>query len=271
MKPVAILGVGPAGLMAAQAVALSGRPVALFGQPNSDGTAIKRSVLGGAQFLHQPIPGINDEDEPDAVIRFHLAGGVGVYRKKIYGDANVPFVSMEFLHEGLEQPAWNLKATYDKLWELLGVDSIGNVQVINSEWLDDAMRGGWFDFVISTIPAPALCRIPQAEDAAFRPPHLFVGQEIQITNESMMGHDNTIYYDGTIEHSWYRTSNLFGHGSTEYGAHVRTPMETFRVTKPIRTNCDCYGDSILRAGRYGTWTKGVLTHHAFTDAIKALH
>lgn len=258
MKPVAILGVGPAGLMAAYGMALQGRPVSLFGQPRSDGSAIKRSVLGGAQFLHQPLPGVCEG--PDAVIRYRLIGTPEGYRKKVYGDTKVPFVSMEFLEDGQEQPAWSLQDAYAKLWNELSVDSAGNVANIDAEWVFNAMDKEWFDAIISTIPAPAICHQEGA--------HHFFSTEIRIANEAMHDYQNQIHYNGDSESSWSRSANLFGHASTEWNANVNPSLtETFTVRKPLRTNCDCFLADLVKLGRYGAWTKGILTHHAFEGAF----
>jgi hypothetical protein len=262
LKPIAVLGVGPAGLMAAHAVALAGRPVSLFSQPDKDGT-VKRSRLGGAQFLHDPIPGVND-DEPDVVVTYRLEGEAEVYRRKIYGDKYVPSVSMEHVHDGQEQPAWNLQATYDKLWDLLSADE-ANAVVIDPAWIQMALEKEWFDFLISTIPATAICRAHL--DFLL---HVFESQQVRITTEPYYQvPDNTIVYNGTEDHSWFRASNLFGVESTEFPYYITPPAQTFVVAKPIRTNCACY-PNIVRGGRYGTWTKGVLTHHAFIEAAKVV-
>jgi hypothetical protein len=257
MKPVAILGVGPAGLMAAYGMALQGQPVSLFGQPRSDGSAIKRSVLGGAQFLHSPLPGIHEE--PDAEITYRLMGTPEGYRKKVYRDTKVPFVSMEFLHDNQKQPAWSLQKAYDVLWDELCIDRVGNVQSIDAEWLRNALDKEWFSAVISTVPAPAIC-LPDSG-------HLFHATEIRIGNEAMMERPNTIFYSGDPDQSWYRSATLFGHESTEWNANVNPSLpETFKVKKPLRTNCDCFLKEVAKMGRYGAWTKGVLTHHAFEGA-----
>lgn len=271
MKPVAILGLGPAGLMAAHAVALAGKPVALFSKPADEGGSIRRSKLGGAQFLHDPMPLINDDD-PDTVITYRVVGNTDVYRRKVYGDTAVPFVSMENVHDRQEQPAWNLQATYDKLWDWYGVDRVGNPDVITPAWIDNALEQDWFSLILSAMPAPALCRtINDPFHVMNTAPHSFLTQQVTIADEAMMPHDNTIWYDGTMDHSWYRSSVLFGYGSTEWGGGRRSVFpNTVDVHKPLRTNCDCFADSVIRLGRFGTWTKGVLTHHAFAAAVKAV-
>lgn|SRR5678816_1379769 len=259
MKPIAVLGVGPAGLMAAHAVALSGRPVSLFGQPNADGS-VKKSKLGGAQFLHDPIPIVCDEEDPDAVITYRVFGTVERYAQKVYGGLVKPErVSMNNVYDGKQVNAWNLLSTYDKLWDYLSAKD-ANVVTIDQEWIAKAIEAQWFDMILSTIPAPAICVANYA--------HSFPSQSITIANEAMMGTPDTIYYSGHEDHSWYRTSVLFGYEGTEWGQGVTPPLPgTFKVAKPLQTNCNCHPE-VERLGRYGTWTKGVLTTHAFTGALK---
>lgn len=269
MKPIAILGVGPAGLMAAHACAVQGRMVALFSRGDQDTGPIK-SKLGGAQFLHYPIPGINDANKEDAEVRYVLCGDAEGYRHKVYGDdPNIPFVSMENVKHNMVQPAWNLQATYDRLWEALIDNSTVNMEFIGPMWLDKALENNWFDAVFSTIPAPSLCRSAAGLNGN---PHVFLSQKVNIVTECILGNlpDNHVVYDGTPDRSWYRCSKLFGIGGTEWSGVNPPYAAPIKVAKPLRTNCDCYADKILKLGRYGTWRKGVLTHDAFMEATRAL-
>jgi hypothetical protein len=268
MKPVAVLGVGPAGLMAAHAVAMTGRPVALFSQPDANGN-VKKSVMGGAQFLHEPIPHVNDSDKPDAEITYQVVGDTETYRRKVYGDDAVPFVSMEGLVDGQVQRAWNLRDTYDRMWELLSAER-ANVATITATWIDQHLEQDTFDWIISSIPAPAICR---AHAGLIDAQHAFVSQTVVIWPECILGvPDNTVVYDGTVDRSWYRCSSLWGIGGTEWSDTVKNPpvgSPLIRVKKPLHTNCRCFEDLVVRVGRYGEWKKGVLTHHAFTKTLAA--
>lgn len=250
MKPVAILGCGPAGLMAAHAVAMRGKPVAVFSIP-------QKSRLGGAQFLHEPIPGINDVT-PDIIVNYKVEGDPQTYEQKVYSDTlTVPFVSMSDKFDGQTQQAWNLLATYDKLWSIFG-ESVNDVRV-TPEWIEE--NADEFDLMVSTVPLPSLCRAN----------HHFTTQQVTIANQCFDETlaDNTVFYNGTRDRSWYRCAKLFGIGSTEWGAGVNPPYDTVKANKPIRSNCDCW-PNILKAGRFGTWKKGVLTHQAFTSTFEAL-
>lgn len=269
MKPIAILGVGPAGLMAAHACVLQGKMVALFSRGDMDTMPIK-SKLGGAQFLHMPIPGINDVEKPDAEVRYVLCGTAAGYRRKVYGDnPAVPFVSMENVRHDQTQKAWNLQATYDLLWEALVASTKVNVEHIGPQWIDKALEGGWFETILSTVPAPALCRSAAGLNGK---PHLFAVQSVSIATTCVLDNlpDNHVVYDGTSERSWYRCSRLFGIGGTEWSGIVPPYGNLIKVSKPVRTTCDCYAGQVVRLGRHGTWTKGVLTHDAFLEAYRVV-
>lgn len=261
MKPVAVLGAGPAGLMSAHALAMNGYPIALFTLPDAEGNPLK-SKLGGAQFLHAPIPGINGD--PDAEITYRVTGDPSTYQRKVYGDdLTIPFVSMSGIVDGQTQKAWNLIATYEALWEQLSVDR-ANCETINPRWLISAMEQEWFSGVVSSLPAPVMC----LAHAGMRTDvtHTFVSQHVLIDTECILDvPDNTVVYDGTEDRSWYRCSKIFGVGGTEWSALAPPPLmqNLIHARKPLRTNCDCFEDYLLRVGRFGEWTKGVLTHHAY--------
>lgn len=252
MKPVAILGSGPAGLLAAHAVALRGQPFAIF----SEG---KPSKIGGAQFLHSAIPNLTAE-QPDFHVIFKLKGEASEYRRKVYGDApGVPFVSMEGLTDGQVQPAWDLRTAYEQLFDgPMGRSVEGNKVTVSAKWLWDHQ----FDFssIISSIPLNVLCLNPQ---------HVFSFQTILISTDdiSFVG-VNEIVYNGEPSPSWYRASNINGHCGTEWSTNTPKPPlpNLIQVKKPVWTNCDCY-PQMIRVGRYGEWKKGVLVDDAFKKVM----
>lgn len=183
----------------------------------------------------------------------------------------MPFVSMDGLVDEQTQEAWNLIATYDRLWDLLSADKATVVDV-GPAWLDEAIEKQWFDRIISSIPGMSICR---AHAGMSNELHHFISQSVRILPECVLDGmpDNTIVYEGTTDRSWYRTSRLFGVGGTEWSNLAPDPGKMFasdlvNVKKPLRTNCTCYPD-ILRVGRYGEWRKGVLTHDAFTRVMES--
>lgn len=246
---VPVLGCGPAGLLAAHAVALAGHEPLIISE-----RAVK-SEIPGAVYLHEPIPELTSR-EPDALVRFVKLGTREGYAYKVYGSRFHP-CSWDKFDEG-EQPAWVLQAVYDDLWEryspLIAEQRIDHEA---AKMLADA-----FPLVVSTIPAPALCA---DNEHAFGSRTVWINRRPQ--PEVADYGDPVIIYDGRIgagfEH--YRTSLIFGHGATEYG--VDQPMyDCVRGTKPLGTDCDCL-PGIFRAGRFGRWEPGVLSHHAFKSVF----
>ena len=274
MNPIAILGTGPAGLMAAHACSLSGRPFSLFSAPGKDGT-VKPSRIGGAQFIHKPVPALVNEDLPDFHVTYDLRGTEAGYREKVYGDAPVPFVSYSGVHDGEVQPAWNLRKIYDSMWEAIAGEgnSVNAVKITGSmlkEWLDQDM----WDFVVSTVPRHALCL---GHEGLTPSPHGFLSQDVFLANVNHADvPENTIIYNGAKEPSWYRASNLGGVHSAEWSNIAQVPSwqrsSIIKVSKPIAHSCDCWADEprVVFAGRFGKWQKGILVHDGFVTAAQAL-
>ena len=276
MKGIAILGTGPAGMMAAHAVTLSGRPFSLFSLPGKDGN-VHASRIGGAQFIHKPVPLLVDENNPDFVVRYNLLGTEAGYRKKVYGDnPHVPFVSYGNVHDGETQPAWNLRRIYGNMWETIA----GNGQSVNVEKITGSMLSGWleeemWDFVISTVPLSSICL---GHEGLTPNLHAFLSQEVFLHNDDYanVSEENVIIYNGEKEPSWYRASNLQGFQSAEWSQLSQVPpwlqSQAIRVSKPIAHSCDCWAgrENLYTAGRFGKWQKGILVHDGFTVAAQAL-
>jgi hypothetical protein len=257
MKPIAILGSGPAGLLAAHAIGLTGHPIAIFSKR-------ERSHISGAQFLHMAIPELT-KPEPDAVITFKMRGSEEMYRQKVYGTLPVPFTSFGGMVDGHTQPAWHMQEVYERLWHEFG-NSMNDAN-ITPGWLDENKDD--FAAIVSAIPRTALCRSLSGDDPVN---HEFYSQVVRIAEEAMAQgiENNTVVYDGTRDVSWYRSSMLFGQGGTEWGNGLKPPFDTAPVRKPVRCTCDCYPD-VIKVGRFGKWKKGVLIHDGFTSALKELN
>lgn len=227
-----------------------------------------KSMLGGAQFLHKPIPYLNDETAPKATLTYRLVGTPTGYQQKVYGASEVPFVSMQRVKDGEEVPAWSLLETYDTLWGEFGEHI--NVQDVTPVWLQTHLDAGNFSAVVCTMPRHALCF---AQAGHGDRPHSFLSQTVRIRNEAVFPQlENTIIYDGTDNVTWTRSSMIFGVGSTEWGDEwINTdkvfPYKTVVVRKPLVTDCTCFSDQphVVFTGRFGAWKKGVLTHQAFVD------
>lgn len=258
----AILGCGPAGLLAALAAEQHGyEPVIMSNKAPS--------VLFGAQYLHRDIP---DLHLSSATINYGLVGTADGYRRKQYGDAKVKVSpeSLDTTHMG-----WDIRAAYDQLWKKyesairdVGVFGADDMDTMFHVLLDDIEA----DIVFNTVPLPALCvkknehKFEAVEGYAFGDYPSF-GR----TAPFAPAEDNTVICDGTIDVSWYRLSKVFGCTTIEWPKlQVKPPVEGLSLfRKPISTNCDCHS-WMKNLGRFGRWQKGVLASDAYDDAVAAL-
>ncbi len=277
---IAILGCGPAGLLAALACAHSGKAFVIISNP-------EKSILGGAQFLHKPIPEVTD-----GLIGYpvnHITrGSIDQYRKKVYGpeaDDRLQDPNNIMPQTGEALQAWPLQEAYDGLWEFM--ERYINVISLDGDWV--RRNRGDFSLLLSTVPATRLCLQKER--------HQFRSQKIFIANQAIESvPDNTVLFDGTEDRTWYRCASVFGHESTEWSEATfkdqkspRLPVTTFSALKPLETNCTCHlaptpsrrqhpsiawtpmrTGPFVRLGRRGTWSKNEFTHHAYYKTIDLL-
>lgn len=242
MSKLAILGSGPAGLLTAHAAERAGRSFDIISIP-------RKSLLPGAMYIHEPIPGVTST-VPDGRVRFIKSGDRAGYAHKVYGSPDAP-CSWDKFPEG-DRDAWSMAKAYDKVWNMYAheiTDTWVGVEVLDV--ILDA-----YESVVSTIPAPSLCRKPDE--------HEFPAADIYVLDMAARSvAENVIWYNGEPNCHWYRSSNVFGYECTE----STTPMPgSSEGRKPIKTNCDC-NPTVLRLGRYGEWNKGILAHHVFQKAL----
>jgi hypothetical protein len=110
MSEVAVIGCGPAGLLAAHAVALEGHTPVVFSKE-----AIK-SPNARATFLQAPIPDLTSQ-EPDSTVRIGTIGSAEGYAQKVYGDPSRRTSWSRYSQER-ERGAWALAPVYADLWDL---------------------------------------------------------------------------------------------------------------------------------------------------------
>lgn len=248
MTRVAILGCGPAGLLAALATQQAGYDPHIF-------SIKQKSLMPGAIFLHERIPGLMPT-LPDTQIMFSKVGTKQGYARKVYGDENAP-CSWDDFPEGLV-PAWNLARVYDDLWDMFSEDIVDEKLDGNAVKYGTELTGweGW-DLVMSTVPLPSICLKE----------HDFQSVDIWVRSQVVQDTDTPIIkYNGSPMDGWYRYSDMFGNVAWEFGHKVGFAEQG---KKPLGNNCDCH-PGIVRLGRFGKWEKGVLLHHAYQEAVSAL-
>lgn len=243
---IAVLGCGPAGLMAAHAVAQAKHDPAIFSKKVP-------SSIGGAQYLHRPLPGVN-KATPDGQVNFIKYGNEQVYAKKVYGDPTARTSWYDY-EEGYHD-IWNLRSTYQRLWKKYE-DAIHDIK-LDYETVQSLLRA--FPMVLSTVPLHQICGYS----------HTFTSQDVWIVyGQAKEQGEDRIVYDGTGDFPWYRWSYIFGWRGIEYSQATGTNQPSMHVRKPLQHDCDCHTD-LVKLGRYGSWQKGVLAHHAYEGAENAL-
>jgi len=263
---IAILGCGPAGLLAAEAVVQNGYQPVIFSKK-------VKSQMFGAMFLHAPIDQVTPL-EPELDITIIKTGTREGYAKNVYGDPDHP-VSWDVIPDE-KMPGWDLREAYDKLWDRY--HHVIHDREIGAEDLIDIQDS--FPIVYSSIPARSICRCE----------HEFKKQDIWVVHGD--GSDHLIelvndldlmYYNGyppdgsvddTIGFDWYRYSQINQYQCWE---HSKEPIgwnqewyKLDRGEKPISTDCICW-PRLRRIGRFGRWQKGQLTHHAYHQVFEEAH
>lgn len=248
---VAVLGCGPAGLLAAHATALEGHEPLIFSRPVP-------SKIHGAQYIHEPIPEVTG---PPSVISYAKLGDSGGYAEKVYGSPLAPSSWASF-PQG-EYPAWAMGAVYDALWERY--ESLIRPAEIDAAGVRAICELPDVDLVFCSVPLKYLCEKPEV--------HRFTHASVAFEPKCYVSMTNVVVYSGRKSEAWYRTSSLFSHDWTEYGESSSAVPEGWMTgIKPIETDCDCLDHpKLVKVGRFGKWEKKVLVTDAFKDAKEALN
>jgi hypothetical protein len=258
---VAILGCGPAGLIAAYAAEVAGHIPTIYSHK-------VQSKIFGAQYLHEPIPGLSP-DEPELEIQVIKMGSARGYAKNVYNDLKMQ-VSWNKFKEGFT-PGWSLKRVYDQLWARYE-DRIHDI-IINPSAIKMIVSG--YDKTFSTFPARSICSIWQ---------HNFPAAAIWVIHgpvekDAVNREQNIMIYNGVDMNGasgWYRYSCISGYESWEFSSrHTQLQilddgLQISEGFKPLGTNCDCH-PNLIRLGRFGKWDKNVFTHHSYQEVLDALH
>lgn len=266
MSRVAILGAGPAGLLAAETAAQMGANVSVYSVAN-------KSILHGAQYLHRPPPeGIKAQAFR---IQYKLWGKSIDYRRKVYGDAWFGEVSPDRLVQ--DHYGWDIRQAYDTLWDLWE-DRITHFRFNSFDQANAFIGFDRYDHVFSSVPRPIWSiggEKYHSQDiwAVGRPAH-----ESPVSNLD----DYTVICNGLEAPSWYRASNIAGHVTLEWpylgdGSRQKPIIPgVVRVRKPLSYQANpamqnLADQRLIHIGRYGEWQKGVLTSDAMTRVEKVLN
>jgi hypothetical protein len=252
MKKIAIIGTGPAAMMAALAAHQEGYGHIHF--YTSHGAQLK-SVIHGAQYVHGIIHDLPTWIHPFNV-RYRYIGTEEIYRRGIYGDNLAPG-GTSWGKFGPIEAAWPMREIYDWAFEELAVESLTIRRDLCPDEIEQMVD--YYDYVFNTAPLKAIAR-----HGDFHHETVFIAP----TNRYEIPRDEIHYFgDGRIA---YRASNLMGSPSTEFPFRQRDYIERktrkllVEIQKPLScSNVDLPG--MYRLGRYGKWHKGVLTHHVYEE------
>lgn len=274
---VAVIGCGPAGLLAAWGAARCGYKVEIFTDRKSPSTQV------GAQYIHHLIPGVTTEDEAQWVTYSHV-GTVQGYSKKIYGPDFPPEETSWSKFEGVV-PAWPMGLIYRRLWNFFE-DAIIEARIDVARLEKIAQHN---HTVFSTMPLDKLLTVSEERRDEFYKTEKIFGYPRMMTPGYRQPHGpNTIVYNGWASVRWYRQSSIFGQEWTEwpynveaegvkedverYG-HEYNPMLLWQAVKPVACTLPIHlliPPNVRLVGRYGRWQKGVLSHEAYEDVVNHL-
>lgn len=253
---VAVLGCGPAGLIAAWAAEQAGADVQIYSKK-------VQSIIPGSQYLHGPIPGVSSP-YAEGVVQYIRLGTAEQYALKVYGDIRETGWDNYYA----VYKSWNVRRAYHKLWDYFEP----NIIDLEIDGLVLSVLLGEADKVISTIPQPALCHNDD---------HDFKGAEYYLrqlpTPPADENHDICVY-NGLPDDPWYRWSILGGTCSIEY---TKPPSpneengwrgEGWTTGLKCTTNdCDCYAhEKFMRVGRWAKWRHGVLLHDIYEEVYESV-
>lgn len=258
-KTAVVLGCGPAGMFATHALVEAGWSVAIWSKN-------RKSHMYGAQYLHQPIPGL---PERNRTIDYRIQGSLEGYAHKVYGGTLQPDRVSPSTLTG-KHLAWDIRAAYDSAWERYS-DRVVEFD-IDAATLRETLAAVRPRLCISTVPAPLLCLGGDVYQ------HQFFAQKVWAIGDAPEAGQlvpfacpgDTVICNGEREVGWYRKSNVFDRTTVEWPEGSRPPIDgVAEVQKPISTNCDCM-PGVYRTGRYGRWQKGVLSHEAYFEVRELL-
>ena len=252
---VAILGCGPAGLFAAHAANRAGAEYTIYSRK-------VRSNIAGAQFLHVPIPGIEEEADQVTIVRW---GTPAVYADKATGKLQELGLDTSWTRWETHERAtiWSLARAYDNAWR--GYENDIQNQEVDFKFVDWCVSE--YDLVVSTVPLDAII------DPALLPALGLLKQIVYIVPAPRVRGNVLVFNGSHNEGQWYRYSCLFGHSTYEFSdradaeemAHhletkVITARKPYAIVSPKFENMH---PNVLKVGRHGRWHKLGLTHEAF--------
>jgi hypothetical protein len=253
---IAVIGAGPAGLLAAHAVERMGHEPVIY-------APAKKSDVLKAQCLWGEIPGLNVE--PLRLLVRKLGEGTR-YAKRLYGQETAE-TSWDAITPGAHT-VWPLDKVYDELWLRYGGEITDGF--LTKPALSEVLHN--YPVVFCTAPLNHLC---------YDEGHTFVGISTSIDRHRVDPHvPPQMVMNGTEvfreEDDWFRQTVSRGELVTEFSNWSGFIFRGESGLKPVKTDCNCWQNEkkvgsrprqLHRLGRFGKWSKGVQNHQAFDEAV----
>lgn len=243
---IAVLGCGPAALLAAHVIDERGHRPRIYSLP-------EKSVIPGSQHLHGPVRGLTPL-YPEGTINFVRMGTARGYAEKVYGD---PERNTGWEHYLQVYPSWNVLKAYDKLWDRWGHQV--NAQYLDRDTIREISRG--YGLTISTIPAQTSCY--DRERHTFESVPYYIKPLPAPPGDE--GHEIVIY-NGLLTDPWYRWSILAGLCTQEFMKPVNGADHGL---KAVSNTCTCW-PFIHRIGRWAKWQHGVTLFKSYQEVVKLM-
>ena len=268
-KPIAILGAGISGLVAAWALEELGIEFNIVDQGPPD--ALPRLARGCVYFhdrCNLPEEAVRSQVLYTSLLPAAVKDPAWAYHVKVWGLR--PYVANSVERLSMERPVVSRVWSMNDALRFLTNRYTSNI----TYWAmnrDLVLRAAADCRVVSTIPLPVLAPDARCEST---PLYIFqgVGGHGRVPDDPTYGAYGHVLYNVDPDTAWYRMSSMFGYMSIEFAR--KTPVWPLTVNRKIITSPDAEAfeqanPNIMLSGRWGRWSRGVLGHETY-HAVKAL-
>lgn len=227
-KTVAIVGTNLDAMVAAHACVVQQHSLAVFGPPFAEHP--------DRHWTGVPIPSFHSTNDPDGKLITELQGDFERFRQKAYGEYH-PHHNMWGLKTDFPYSIWRTGRFWEHYRRALSTQGILPLSTLLKD----------FDLVVVADHPQMMCSSS----------HQFVGRSVWVADLFMGTPSTQVWkrvFDGTPDHSWFESSEVFGIPKTFYGGTIKPPIPGVRLEAiPLYSTCTCGGDRVLRVGR-GRWS-----------------
>jgi len=186
-----------------------------------------------------------------------------LYSLKIYGVDNIDNSVGKLVQNIQKRVIWNLNEAIDILWakykskiKLREINCLSDLRAISDS----------FKIVFSSIPLDVFFHLSDNSES------LEAKTAYVTLFKSEVNLSQKVYYDVDPSSIVYRMGNMFGTFFIESTEPLSfgSPILIKKVEPSNISYGDLFPDNITLIGRYGSWNKEVLAHHAYYEAIKKL-